>query len=116
MRFEVSNHPVGEARTAQAGKGKCLAQDRADLFVESLFHQRASTMESGLDRLGVEVEQRRRLLCAQPFDGAGDQDRAKIVRQLIDRSLQQLADFMLGQGTLRINRLAGMRKGDDLWV
>lgn len=94
---------VGKPGAAPAGKGKGLGKGRTDLVGKCLLDEIAGAVETGLHRLGIQLEQFRRFLRAQALDGSGNQHGAKIVRQLIDSPLQKLADLVLGHGTLRID-------------
>lgn len=73
------------------------------MIVKRLTQHLARAEKPCLHRLRTNPQKLRGFLYAQALDGPRDQDQTEFLRQLIDGTFEKFRDFILGQGTLRID-------------
>src|SRR5690349_10064654 len=107
-------HGLRHALAAPAVEREGIGEDRPDLLLQRIAQELSGAMQPGLDGLRLEVEQLGGLLDAHALDCARHQNRAKRVRQFVDRALQQRFDLALCDGPLGIGLSRGQRKRNDI--
>ena len=109
--LETLHDGIGHALATRAVEGKYVAEERPDVIGERRLQKPSRAMQSRLDGFGPEAQQIGRLLDAHALDDARDEDRAEILRQLIDGALDQPANFALGNRALWVHGFVVRRMG-----
>jgi hypothetical protein len=92
---EMFEYQVGDTRAPCAIEGETVLKGRRKLHIEGLAKQMARPVQASLDRFLPQSEEGCRFLDAHLFDKSHHEYHTEGVRQLVDCSFHQSANFSL---------------------